>query len=112
MNPIVSETNARRSEYAYSGRGGAGNIRKEGQPGAGTDSSPRSPASRETTVSEIGYSGRGGAGNFRAGEVEKKRVEAAIRAKEARDKAHEEIARDVEIGLKPPESAHLVSERL
>lgn len=63
-------------------------------------------------MSEIGYSGRGGAGNLRNGDIEKKRVETAIRAKEARDRAHEEVVRDVEIGLKPPERAHLVGERL
>lgn len=101
-----------RSEYAYSGRGGAGNFRKDGHPGVSTDSSLRPIALREKTVPEIGYSGRGGAGNFRAGEIEKKRVEAEIRAKEARDRAHEEAVRDVEMGLKPPERAHLVSERL
>lgn len=110
--PIVSGTNAMRSEYVYSGRGGAGNFRKDSHPGVSTDSSLRPLALREKTVPEIGYSGRGGAGNFRAGETEKKRVEAEVRAKEARDRAHEEAVRDVEMGLKPPERAHLVSERL
>ncbi|MCJ1466121.1 hypothetical protein MMC07_004740 [Pseudocyphellaria aurata] len=109
--PILSDTKPPRSEYVYSGRGGAGNLRREGPPPANTDSSPQLPALSEKTVPEIGYSGRGGAGNYRAGEVQKQREEAEKRAKESRDRAHNEVVRDVEMDLKPPERAHLVSER-
>lgn len=61
---------------------------------------------------ELGYSGRGGAGNSRNGEIEKMLLDAETQAKEAQNRAHEEAVKDVEMELKPPERAHLVSERI
>lgn len=62
---------------------------------------------------EVGYSGRGGAGNLRGKEeMERRRMEGERRAKEAREKAHEEVVKDVEMGLQMPERAHLGSEKI
>ncbi len=64
-------------------------------------------------AAEVRYSGRGGAGNYNtSAETEGARaLEAETQAKEARSKAFEQLVRDVEMGLKPPERAHLMSER-
>lgn len=58
----------------------------------------------------MAYSGRGGAGNNR--QAETKRAEAEALAKRDREQAHEELVRRVEMGLKVPERAHLVGERV
>ena len=69
---------------------------------------------KPSTVTKIGYSGRGGVGNIRTGEVERLReeTEAKVKAAEARQRAHDEVVRDVEMGLKMPERAHLGAEKL
>lgn len=104
------------SEYVNSGRGGAGNFfsRKDEIFAAGNAVSSDDKASLLTkkTLPEVRYSGRGGAGNYNTAENERKRVEAEKVAEEARSQEYEMTVRDVELGLKPPEKAHLVTERL
>lgn len=104
------------SEYVNSGRGGAGNFfsRKDEIFAAGNaiPSDDRKPALRTNTVSEVRYSGRGGAGNYNTAENERKKLEAEKQAEEARSQEYEMTVRDVELGLKPPEKAHLVTDRL
>lgn len=105
----VNSTSQASADYANSGRGGAGNfVKRDGRSTAGsTVKSSTTALLRESAVPEMGYSGRGGAGNLRSGEVEKRRLENERRAKEARERAHEEVVKDVEMGLKLPERAHL-----
>lgn len=67
---------------------------------------------RPSTVAKVGYSGRGGVGNFSSGEVDKLREETEAKAVEARQRAHDEVVRDVDMGLKMPERAHLGGEKL
>lgn len=104
------------SEYVNSGRGGAGNFfsRKDENLAAGKaiSSDDRTPVLRTKTVPEVRYSGRGGAGNYNTAENERKRVEAEKQEEEARSQEYEMTVRDVELGLKPPEKAHLVTDRL
>lgn len=104
------------SEYVNSGRGGAGNFfsRKDEIFAAGNAVSSDDKASLLTrnTLPEVRYSGRGGAGNYNTAENDRKRVEAEKVAEEARSQEYEMTVRDVELGLKPPEKAHLVTERL
>lgn len=104
------------SEYVNSGRGGAGNFfsRKDEIFAAGNAvlSDDRISALRKNTLPEVRYSGRGGAGNYNTAENERKRVEAEKVAEEARSQEYEMTVRDVELGLKPPEKAHLVTDRL
>lgn len=104
------------SEYVNSGRGGAGNFfsRKDEIFAAGNavSSDDGTPALRKNTVPQVRYSGRGGAGNYNTAENERKRVEAEKVAEEARSQEYEMTVRDVELGLKPPEKAHLVTDGL
>lgn len=65
-----------------------------------------------STIPKIGYSGRGGIGNIRSAEAEKLREDMELNAAAARQRAHEEVVRDVEMGLKMPERAHLGAEKL
>lgn len=96
------------SDYANVGRGGAGNfIKKENQSRSRMAPSSVAPLMRESAAPEMGFSGRGGAGNLRNGEIERQRLENENRAKEAREKSHAEVVRDVEMGLRMPERAHL-----
>lgn len=44
--------------------------------------------------------------------MEKLREDMELNAAEARQRAHEEVVRDVEMGLKMPERAHLGAEKL
>lgn len=104
------------SEYVNSGRGGAGNFfsRKDENFAAGNavSSDDKTPALRKNTLPEVRYSGRGGAGNYNTAENERKRAEAEKVVEEARSQEYEMTVRDVELGLKPPEKAHLVTDRL
>ena len=69
------------------------------------------PSLQENKPPELGHYGRGGAGNYRTPEVEKKRKEEK-KALEAQEKAHQKVVKDVEVGLKQPEKAHLGREGL
>lgn len=75
---------------------------------------PLSTITPSSTATKVGgyYSGRGGIGNVRTAEVERLREEAQAKAKEARERAHDEVVRDVGMGLKMPERAHLGVEKL
>lgn len=104
-----SQSNNAGSDYAYSGRGGAGNlVKREGQ----SQTAARTTTLQEHTIPDVGYSGRGGAGNLRGGEMERRRVENERLAREARERAHDEVVKGVELGLKMPERAHLGGEKL
>lgn len=110
--PIASSETTQ-SDYTISGRGGAGNFwRKEDNVGGNPSSSDAPLSIKPSTITNIGYSGRGGIGNVRTGEVEKLREQREAKAAEARQRAHDEVVRDVEIGLKMPERAHLGAEKL
>ena len=64
------------------------------------------PSMQENKPPELGHYGRGGAGNYRTpeskqkGEREKERLD-------AQEEAHQKVVKDVEMGLKEPEKAHL-----
>ena len=95
-------------DYAHSGRGGAGNwysppdLQKTGNFFSDTGRSMPRP-----DIGGAGYSGRGGAGNFSSKDQEMRRLEEERLAEKARSKREAEIVKDVELGLKPPEKAHL-----
>lgn len=69
------------------------------------------PSLQENKLPKLGHYGRGGAGNFRTPESGQAREEVKDRL-EAREKAQRKIVKDVEMGLKEPEKAHLVREGL
>ena len=101
--------------FSTSGRGGAGNFTTRGRLAAGTSSAdvdvaPSSSSLREKRgIREGGHFGRGGAGNnYRDLEVEGKRDGGMEVLEARREKVHRwEVVRDVEMGLKEPEKAHL-----
>lgn len=66
---------------------------------------------QENKPPELGSYGRGGAGNYRTPESEKSKKEKKDTL-EAKDKADQKVVRDMEIGLKEPEKAHLGKEGL
>lgn len=104
------------SEYVNSGRGGAGNFfsRKDEifAAGSSVSSDDKTSTLTKNTLPEVRYSGRGGFGNYNTAENERKRIEAEKVAEESQSQEYEMTVRDVELGLKPPEKAHLVTERL
>ena len=69
------------------------------------------PSLQENKPPELGHYGRGGAGNYRTPEPEKKGEEDKDTS-EAQEKAHQKVVKDVEMGLKEPEKAHLGREGL
>ena len=100
------------SGYAHHGRGGAGNFtsaRKLSE--AAAETADVTLSLQETKPPETGYYGRGGAGNYRGEDTEKKE-EYMRRAAEVQEKVYRQVVRDVEIGLKEPEKAHLGSGRI
>jgi len=109
------------SEYKHMGRGGAGNwytpktLSKEGvftdtTPPAGSTTSPDptsvNPTHANHQLDPRPWRGRGGAGNFALDKpVEPERIELEERL--AAQEVQNEVRRDVEAGLKKPESAYL-----
>ena len=69
------------------------------------------PSLQENKTPELGHYGRGGAGNYRTPELGKEREEDDDISK-AQEKAHQRVVKDVEMGLKEPEKAHLGREGL
>ena len=65
---------------------------------------------KDSATVGMGYRGRGGAGNYITGD-ETTRKEAEQRAAKEAKKREDEVVRDVEMGLKPPEKAYLTAER-
>lgn len=63
----------------------------------------------ETTTAgpKIGYSGRGGAGNINARDVRAQEEEIQRAKERERVQQHEEVVRDVELGLRVPERVYL-----
>ena len=106
--PEISPSSRALPDFAHSGRGGAGNwysppdLQRTGNFTADAARSIPSP-----DIRSAGYSGRGGAGNFSSKDQEMRRQEEERLAGEARSKREAEIVKDVEMGLKPPEKAHL-----
>lgn len=115
ITPHPSQLNTAVPTHAYSGRGGAGNLVKKdgGQRAGDTVVADTTPSLRESAVlPTVGYSGRGGAGNLRSVDVERKKLEDEMKAKEARERAHDEVVKAVDLDLKMPERAHLGSEKV
>lgn len=109
------------SEYKHMGRGGAGNwytpstLSKEGvftdiapSPGDSTTPDPTSvnPAHANHQLDPRPWRGRGGAGNFTLDKpVEPEALE--LEERHAAQEVQKEVRREVEAGLKRPESAYL-----
>ena len=101
------ETHGRNT--STSGRGGAGNVTTREVLAAGTTANVDvTPSLRESKPPKLGHYGRGGAGNYKYPEPE--RIEGVKATLEAQEKAHQQVVRDVEMGLKEPEKAHLGKE--
>ncbi|MCJ1432225.1 hypothetical protein MMC27_001581 [Xylographa pallens] len=113
--PIPELTNDRPPpKYALSGRGGFGNLfspQEVQQSGAITSAS--NPSTLVASSARSSYSGRGGAGNYennsKINEAHKTTKRGEI-AEEMRKRV-EDVTKEVEVGLKEPEPAHLVPER-
>ena len=107
----IENPEAKPFEYAHSGRGGAGNFKPTASLTAAGIASDLSTSVKQTSIPEGGYGGRGGVGNFR-GSVSEGRKPEAERASEVQQEAYEKTVEEVEKGMKPPEKAHLVNEKL
>lgn len=109
--PNAEDLEKSRTEYAHSGRGGAGNYTNATRLAEATaQTAGMTPSMGESKPPSTGYYGRGGAGNYRTGDVEK--AESERRVTEAQEQIHQQAVKDVESGLKEPEKAHLGGERL
>ncbi len=90
-----------------SGRGGAGNVTTRDVLAAGTTANVDvTPSMQESKPPDLGHYGRGGAGNYRM-PVPEKKIEGEKDALEAQEQARQKVVKDVEMGLKEPEKAHL-----
>ncbi|MCJ1399491.1 hypothetical protein MMC11_002693 [Xylographa trunciseda] len=105
-------------KYALSGRGGFGNLfpTEEVPPIGSTTSASTSGSSPSKIVPGSArpiYSGRGGAGNYENNSRINEADETAKRVAITRElrKRVEDVTKEVEMGLKAPEQAHLVPER-
>lgn len=111
-NAAVEDLENQGRRLSTVGRGGAGNFTTRDVLAAGTTANVDvTPSLQENQPPELGHYGRGGAGNYRTPEPEKKREEEKD-ALEAQEKAHQRVVKDVEMGLKEPEKAHLGREGL
>lgn len=100
-----------RAEYVHSGRGGAGNYTNSSILAAATaENVGVNQSLSESKPPETGYYGRGGAGNYRSGEAEKEQEEKT--KSKVREKAHQQVVNDIEMGLMEPEKAHLGIEKV
>lgn len=96
-------------QYAYSGRGGAGNWYSPSdlsQQGKFSSTQHAATTSGSAVDLPSARTGRGGAGNFVWG-AEKEREEQLAREREEEEKLKTQAALDVEKGLTKPESAFL-----
>lgn len=108
----VEDLQKQKHSISTSGRGGAGNITTRDMLAAGTTASiDVTPSMQENKPPELGHYGRGGAGNYRTPESEKDGEREKERL-EAQERAHQKVVKDVEMGLKEPEKAHLGREGL
>ena len=79
---------------------------------AGTNANVNvTPSLQENKPPELGHYGRGGAGNYRTPDLENKRQIEKYTLK-TQEKTLQEIVKEVEMGLKEPEKAHLGREGL
>ena len=108
----IEDPEAKPSDYAHSGRGGAGNYKPTANSTAPGIASDLSTSIKQTPIPEGGHGGRGGAGNFR-GSVSLEGGQSEVeRANKLQQEAYAKTVEDVEKGMKPPEKAHLVNEKL
>lgn len=111
-NGAVEDLASQGRKLSTAGRGGAGNVTTRDVLAAGTTANVDvTPSLQENKPPELGHYGRGGAGNYRTPEPGKNREEEKD-ALEAQEKAHRKVVKDVEMGLKEPEKAHLGREGL
>jgi len=108
----IEDPEAKPSDYAHSGRGGAGNYKPTANSTAPGIASDLSTSIKQTPIPEGGHGGRGGAGNYR-GSVSLEGSQSEVeRANKLQQEAYVKTVQDVEKGMKPPEKAHLVNEKL
>ena len=108
----VDNLQNQKHRISTSGRGGAGNITTRDVLAAGTTANVDVTSSmQENKPPELGHYGRGGAGNYRTPDSEKI-LEREKERLDAQEKAHQKVVKDVEMGLKEPEKAHLGREGL
>ena len=95
-------------EYTRSGRGGIGNFYSHSDLEKIGECVPKVEGLLPNIGSNGGarYSGRGGAGNFNYSDQSSTKIEADSSADDAK-RRYDEVVRDVELGLKPPEKAYL-----
>ena len=98
------------SEYAYSGRGGVGNLyspKEVQQTGSVTSAVP--PKSKSAPLAHKAFFGRGGAGIYNSDDSEGMKQQQIVAA--AMRRREEEVVNEVERELRPPERAYLSPER-
>ena len=98
------------SEYAYLGRGGAGNLYSPQEIQQTVSVTSAAPiTTKSAPLAQTAFFGRGGAGNYNSddsdGKIQQQNAAAARRHRE------EEVATEVEKELRPPERAYLSPER-
>ena len=98
------------SEYAYSGRGGAGNwySPKEVQQTSSAKSAA-SIATKSSPPAQNPFFGRGGAGNYNSQDSERDIQQQVVAA--AKTRREEEVVTEVEMQLMPPARVYLSPER-
>ena len=108
----IENPEGKASDYAHSGRGGAGNYKPTASSTAPGIASDLSTSVKQAPIPEGGYGGRGGAGNYRSNTSAERRQSAAEIASKLQQEAYAKTVEDVEKGMKPPEKAHLINEKL
>ena len=109
---MVEDLKSHSPKLSTAGRGGIGNVTTRDVLAADTNANiDVTPSLQENKLPKLGHYGRGGAGNYRIPEPEQAREEVKDRLK-AREKAQQQIVKDVEMGLKEPEKVHLGREGL
>ena len=98
----------RKSSFAVTGRGGAGNITDSDTIARSTTQNANvTPGMQERKPSKTGYLGRGGVGNYKDEDAEKAAAQAARRASENANRNHQEAVEMVDMTLKEPDPVHL-----
>lgn len=108
----IEDPEAKPSDFAHSGRGGAGNYKPTANSTAPGIASDLSTSIKQTPIPEGGHGGRGGAGNYRGSVSLEGRQAEVERANKLQEEAYAKTVEDVERGMKPPEKAHLVNEKI
>ncbi len=108
----IADPEARPSDFAHSGRGGAGNYKPTANSTAPGIASDLSTSIKQAPIPEGGHGGRGGVGNYRGSVSLEGRQAEVERANKLQEEAYAKTVEDVEKGMKPPEKAHLVNEKI